>query len=384
MIRLPSLFLRAALLSLLAVVGPARSADAAPALAPLPAPQNVPAPAPKTDAPYSPQAVLPGGVVIPLYPPASSYLKQDKIGEAEVYQRWGPGLVGAVTSIHNPSIEFHAGNGQLNTGAAVILAGGGGHRSLNVGEASPLVQFLAHQGVSTIILRNRLRSDGYEPKTDGVNDALQAIKLVRAYAKAWNLDPAKIGIMGFSAGAELAVNAGLLWEDFDRANDVPANPLAKVSSRPDFIASIYPGPSLFFRNANPPLIPRAAPPVFIACAGQGDWIHAVWALEHYQALLMDGVPNIEMLLYARGRHPGDKTGPGEPPATGSISNMGGIPFGTWSARYLDWFRDLGFLNQPGVVTRAAQDVTASLGRKPNKFNWGAPPPPPAAPAKPSP
>lgn len=361
---------------LLAAFAPAVAAEAA--LPPLPAPQRVPAPGPRTDAPYAPQAVLPGGIVIPLYPPDSSYLKADKIKEPEIYQLWGPALVGAVTSIHNPSIEFHAGNGQLNTGAAVILAGGGGHRSLNVGEASPLVQFLGHHGVSTIILRNRLRSDGYEPKTDGVNDALQAIKLVRAYAKEWKLDPARIGIMGFSAGAELAMNAGLLWEEFDRVNDVPSNPLAKVSSRPDFIGSIYPGPSLFFRNDNPPAIPRAMPPTFLACAGQGDWIHALWAVNFYEAMLMDGVPNIEMMLYARGRHPGDKTGPDEPPATGSISNMGGIPFGTWSARFLDWFRDLGFLNKPGVVTQAAKDVAAHLERQPRSLRPPSPPPAPAA------
>ncbi|HEX2862570.1 MAG TPA: alpha/beta hydrolase [Lacunisphaera sp.] len=355
---------------------------AAAALPPLPPPQNVPAPGPKTAAPYAPQAILPGGVVIPLYPATSSYLKADRLSEPEAYQLWGPALVGSVTGIHNPSLEFHAGNGRLNTGAVVILAGGGGHRTLNVGEASPLVQFLAHQGVSSVILRNRLRSDGYEPKTDGVNDALQAIKLVRAYAKEWNLDPAKVGIMGFSAGAELAMNAGLQWEKFDRAKDLPDNPLAKVSSRPDFVGSIYPGPSLFFRAEQKPAIPRAMPPVFIACAGQGDWIHAYWAIEFYEALLLDGVPNIEMLLYARGRHPGDKTEPGEPPSTGSISNMGGIPYGTWSARFLDWFGDLGFLGQPGVTTLAAKDVAASLERKPRSLNWGPPPPAtPPAPAK---
>lgn len=350
-------------------------------LPPLPAPQLIPVPGRRTDAPYVPQAILPGGVVLPLYPPGSPCLNGSKLAEPEVYAYWGAGQVGAVTHIHNPSIEFHPGNGQLNTGAAVILAGGGGHRTLNVGEASPLVQFLGHQGVSTVILRNRLRSDGYDPKIDGVNDALQAIKLVRAYAKQWNLDPAKIGIMGFSAGAELAVNAALRWEAFDRANDVPGNPFAKVSSRPDFVASIYPGPSLFFRAATPPAIPRAMPPVFTACAGQGDWIHAYWALELYQALLMDGVPNIELMLYARGRHPGDKTGPDEPPATGSISSMGGLPYGTWSARFLDWFRDLGFLNKPGVVTQAAKDVAASLGRKPRSFDSG---PLSAAPVPPKP
>jgi len=60
-------------------------------------------------------------------------------------------------------------------------------------------------------LRNRLRIDGYEPTTDAVNDAFQAIRVVRAHATEWKLDPAKIGIMGFSAGAELSAPAALFF-----------------------------------------------------------------------------------------------------------------------------------------------------------------------------
>ncbi|HVT74703.1 MAG TPA: alpha/beta hydrolase fold domain-containing protein [Lacunisphaera sp.] len=341
-------------------------------LLPLPAPSGVPVPAAKTAAPYAPQAILPGGVVLPLFPPDSPYLKASQLAEPEVYSYWGPGNVGTVIHIHNPSIEFHPGNGQLNTGAAIILAGGGGNQTLNVGEATPFVNFFAQHGVSTIVVRNRLRSDGYEPRTDGVNDALQAIKLVRAHARDWHLDPHKIGFMGFSAGAELAAGASLRWAGFDRDNDTPDNPLAKVSSRPDFVALIYPGPSPFARGGTP-AIPRDMPPAFISCAGWGDWIHALWATEYYDALLKDGVPNVEMHLYARGHHPGDKVGPGEPPATGGLSNMGGIAYGTWSARFLDWFRDLGFLLPPGVETQAARDVAAQLDRRPHEPNGGPPP-----------
>jgi hypothetical protein len=349
---------------------------ASPALPPPPAPLGVPKPGAKTDAPYAPQPILPGGVVVPLYPPDSAYLKADKIREPEVYQMWGTQL-GAIVSIHNPSLEFHRGQGQLNTGAAVIVAAGGGHRSLNVGsEGAPFVPFFGNHGISTIILRNRLRSDGYDPRVDAVNDALQAIKLVRAYAKEWRLDPDRIGIVGFSAGAELAACAAMEWEAFDRKNDVPGNPLAKISARPDFTGLVYPGPTPFARGATPP-IPRAAPPAFIAGPGWGDRGHAIWANEYFTALLNDGVPNVEMHIYARGHHPGDKVGPDEPPATGGLANMGGIAFGTWSTRYLEWMRDLGFLTKPGVPTQAAKDVTANLARRPR---GGTPPAPrPAAP-----
>ncbi len=358
------LVLGVALLGVLSSVPRVMAADAAPAanLPPLPQPMSVPAPGPMTDAPYAPQAILPGGVVIPLYPPDSPYLDRDRIREPEQYSMSAPGEIGSIIHIHNPSIEFHPGNASLNTGAVIILAAGGGHRTLNVGgEASDEVHYFANYGINTVILRNRLRSDGYEPRVDGVNDALQAIKLVRAHAGDWKLDPHKIGIMGFSAGAELAAAATLQWGEFDGRNDVPANPLAKVSSRPDFAGIIYPGPSLFAHGGTP-AIPRDMPPSFITCSGWGDWIHAVWATQYFSAVLYDGVPNVEMHIYARGHHPGDKVGPDEPPSSGGLTDRGFIAYGTWPERFIDWFRDLGFLGKPGVETQAAKDVAANLGR----------------------
>jgi endo-1,4-beta-xylanase len=352
----------------LCIAAPIQSAETSPpnsggaGLAPLPQPAWIPTPAPATDAPYAPQPILPGGVVIPLYSPDSPYLKKENIAKPEVYSMGLPGQIASIVSIHNPSIEFHPGNRLLNTGVAIILAAGGGHRTLNVGgEGADFVHFFAHHGINTVILRNRLRSDGYEPKTDGVNDALQALKLVRAHAREWSLDPNKIGIMGFSAGAELAAAATLQWSEFDSKNNVPANPLAAISSRPDFAGIIYPGPSPFARGGTPP-IPRDAPPAFITCSGWGDWIHAVWANEYFTALLNDGVPNVEMHIYARGHHPGDKVAADEPPSTGGLTNRGFIAYGTWPDRFIDWFRDLGFMNKPGVETQAAKDVAANLNR----------------------
>lgn len=83
-------------------------------------------------------------------------------------------------------------------------------------KARILCRSFFNYGVNTVILRNRLRRDGYNPQTDAVYDALQAIRMVRAYAKDWNLDPHKIGVMGFSAGAELTAAAAVLYGDFDK------------------------------------------------------------------------------------------------------------------------------------------------------------------------
>ncbi len=333
-------------------------------LAPLPAPLSVPKPGPTNDAPYAPLPILQGGVVVPLYPPGSPFLKAERVREAEQYNmsQTVPGRINSIVNIHNPSIEVHTIDRGLNTGAAVILVAGGGHNTLNVGtEGADFVPFFYNYGVNTIILRNRLRRDGYNAQTDAVNDALQSIRMVRAYAKEWNIDPNKIGIMGFSAGAELAAPAAVLFEDFDKKNNGLGDFLAGISSRPDFVGIIYPGPTPFARNRIAPPIPRNVPPAFLVCAGSGDRVHAVWAIEYFTAMLTMGAPNIEMHIYGNGRHPGDPLSDGSR-MTGGLTDRNGIPFGTWQYRYIDWFRDLGFLQKPGVETKAAKDIAAFLGQ----------------------
>jgi acetyl esterase/lipase len=328
-----------------------------PAVAPAPtayAPLGVPAPGPVTDAPYAPQPILPGGIVIPIYAPDSPHLKRERIREAERYNmsRDVPGRIQSIVNIHNPSIEVHLTEAAFHTGTVVILLAGGAHNTLNVGtEGADFVSWFYNYGVTTIILRNRLKSDGYNPLTDEVNDALQAIRLVRAHAAEWKIDPAKIGIIGFSAGAELAASTAVFYEDFDRTNQEPGDPLAKISARPDFVGLVYPGPTPFTRDAATK-IPADAPPTFITCAGSGDRQHAVWADTYFAAMLKAGVPNVEMHIYGNGVH------------ADGLMDRNGIPFGTWQDRYIDWFRDLGFLGKPGVETKAAHDVSVFLkGRK---------------------
>lgn len=305
--------------------------------------------------PFVPEPILAGGVVLSLYPADSPRLKKEKIHEVERYNttlKDKASQTKSVINVHNPSIEVHlVGDKPENTGAAVIVAPGGGHQILWVGpEGGDFVPFFKKIGVSTIILRNRLRVDGYEPKTDAVNDAFQAIRLVRAHAAEWKLDPAKIGIMGFSAGAELAAPAALFFDDFARNNGDAADPLAKVSPRPDFVGVIYPGPTPFTRDPATK-IPRNVPPSFLATAGSGDRVHALWAADYFTAMLKAGVPNLEMHVYGNGGH------------GGGLTARGGIPFGTWTDRYVDWFKDLGFLGKPGQPTKAAADVEA-FAKKP--------------------
>lgn len=317
-------------------------------LPPISEPLNVPQPADTNDAPYAPQAVLPGGIVVPLYLPDSPFLNQGRIREAEKYSitKGMPGRIEYIVNIHNPSIEVHTSEPWDNTGATIILAAGGGHQTLNVGpEASVPAHFFNNYGINCVILRNRLRHDGYNVQTDEVNDALQAIRLVRAHAKDWHLDPNKIGIMGFSAGAELAASAGLKYTEFDEKNVDLHDPLIGVTSRPDFVGLVYPGPTPFSRDTNgSTVIPKDMPPSFIICAGSGDKMHATWADAYFAAMLKQEVPNLEMHIYGKGGH------------AGGFNDRGNSPFGTWQFRFIDWFRDLGFLNKPGVETEAVKDI----------------------------
>ena len=225
---------RTAILSACALFASTAFAQTKAPLPALPAPQSVPKPAADTGQPYAPQAILPGGIVVPIFAPNSPYLKADKIHVPEVYNmsQTVHGRISSIVSIHNPSIEVHVVEKTINTGIAVIVIAGGGHRTLNVGgESADFVPFFYNYGINTIILRNRLRADGYIAEVDAVHDAQQAVRVVRAYAKEWGIDPNKIGVMGFSAGAELAAPAAILYEDWDKKNNDSSDPFAGISSR---------------------------------------------------------------------------------------------------------------------------------------------------------
>lgn len=166
-------------------------------------------PAADSSAPFVPEPALTGGEVFALWPEDSPFIDRSRAHLPEDYNpNAAPGsppagVVNQVRGVHNPSCEVHRPTASSN-GVAVLLVPGGGHNQLGVANCVSLVPFFGALGATTIIIRPRLRFDGYNMTTDAVFDVQQAIRITRAHATEWHLDPLKIGVLGFSAGAELA------------------------------------------------------------------------------------------------------------------------------------------------------------------------------------
>jgi acetyl esterase/lipase len=169
-----------------------------------------------------------------------------------------------LSNIHFPSITIYLPAKQTATGAAVIIAPGGGHRELWIThEGYNEAEWLSKKGIAAFVLKYRLARDSnstYTIDKDELADIQRAIRLVRNRAKEWGLDTARIGVMGFSAGGEVAALSAMR---FDNGNSNSADPLDRESSRPAFQALIYPGNSSRYEVVN------NAPPVFLV-AGYND------------------------------------------------------------------------------------------------------------------
>lgn len=168
------------------------------------------------------------------------------------------------TNVHNPSITPYLPADDKNTGVAVIVCPGGGHSKLCLGhEGYALGQWLADHGIAAFVLKYRLaREPGstYTIQDHAMADARRAIRTVRSRAREWHVNPERIGIMGFSAGGELAAFAAMK-SDAGKAD--AEDVIERASCRPDFQALIYPGTSGLFSAE------KGMPPLFIAC-GYGD------------------------------------------------------------------------------------------------------------------
>src|SRR5262249_27879058 len=143
----------------------------------------------------------------------------------------------------NPTLSVFLPPPEKATGAAVVIAPGGGHRELWVlHEGANPAKWLADHGGAAFVLKYRLRRGRGSPfknAEQALQDGQRAIRLVRSRAKEWNVNPSRVGMMGFSAGGEVVA---MVCNDSGKGKEDAADPVDRESARPDFQALVYSGP----------------------------------------------------------------------------------------------------------------------------------------------
>jgi len=197
---------------------------------------------------------VPTGPIVFLWPQGAPG-SEGKTAPERWIQGGTPDAFHRVTDIHKPSITVYLPPKEKATGAAFIVMPGGGHRYLVMDLEGELVaKKLNEMGVAAFVLRSRLsKAEGstYKAEVESLADVLRAVRMVRSRAKEWGVDTGRVGVMGFSAGGYLAALAA---NRFDAGNGQSADPMERMSSRPDFAVLGYPGmvSGATFTTKNPP------------------------------------------------------------------------------------------------------------------------------------
>lgn len=247
-------------------------------------------------------------------------------GEENEYfsERWKTHLI---TNVSKPSIEIYKPKKELNTKTTVIIAPGGALYALSIlSEGKKVAEWLNKKGITAVILKYRLiptyTKDGInerykKQKKDknllqeeviqlipyAINDALNAVEYIRTNAKKYDVDPNKIGFMGFSAGGAVAMG-------------VAYNYTAK--NRPDFLATIYPWTAKY-----PVQTPKKdAPPIIIFCASNDNLNLAPGNIKLYTSWKEAGL-NASIHMYAKGKH-------------GFGMKKQNLPVDHWIDRFYEW------------------------------------------------
>jgi acetyl esterase/lipase len=218
-----------------------------------------------------------------------------------------------ISNVSRPTMTVYSPKGK-NTGAAVVVFPGGGYEELAIDlEGTEACDWLTAKGITCVLLKYRVPAPrsgpywgAYPQSPIALEDAQRTVGLVRFHAAEWQIDPHKIGVMGFSAGGHLVAAMSVHFDRLYTAVDAAD----KESCRPDFAVAIYPGhlsfgeESLKAPKLNPDIashITRQAPPTFLL-QNEDDHVDNVNdSLVYYIALKNAGVP-VEIHLYAQGGH----------------------------------------------------------------------------------
>ncbi len=235
------------------------------------------------------------------------------------FRKDSKGNINGLRQVTEPSLKVFLANNNNTANAAVIICPGGGYGILShIKEGDKVAEWLNSIGVSAFVLKYRLPSDAImENKTIGpLQDAQEAIRTVRRNAKNWNIDPEKIGIIGFSAGGHLASTASTHYNDDVYDAD-------QTSARPDFSMLIYPvismedgithngskenllgkNPSeaLIEKYSNEKQVDKNTPPTILIHSTDDHAVPVENSINYYLALKENEVP-AEMHIYENGGH----------------------------------------------------------------------------------
>lgn len=248
-----------------------------------------------------------------------------------------------------PTLTVYSPPADKRNGAAIVVCPGGGYGGLAPHEAKPPAEWLNSLGVTAFVLKYRL-APRYQQPVMG-QDVARALRLVRARAKEWNLDEKRIGVLGFSAGGHLASTAAT---HFDAGDSNAADPIDRVSSRPDVAILLYPvitmtspfthkgsRDNLLGRDAPAELIEKYSnekrvspktPPTFLMHTADDAVVPMENSLLFAMACRSAGVP-VELHVYAHGPH--------------GVGMGGSDPIhSTWPATCAAWMKAGGFLKSP--------------------------------------
>jgi acetyl esterase/lipase len=268
--------------------------------------------------------------------------------ESKVELLWPKGAPGAAGDEEKdkPSITTHLPPAGKANGAAVVVCPGGGYGALAMDhEGKQVAEWLNTNGVAAFVLKYRIAPYRHPAP---INDAQRAIRTVRARAAEWKVDPNRIGILGFSAGGHLTSTAAT---HFDKGNKEAADPIDRVSCRPDFAVLIYPVISLTTEYthkgskgnllgfdaddklveslSNEKQVTAETPPTFLVHTNEDTGVPPENSVLFYLALRRAKVP-AEMHIYEQGRH-----GLGLGPKDSALA--------TWPAHCITWLGGRGMI-----------------------------------------